>query len=123
MYSVEASNATRNSVAWLGSTPSLGSRCTKSLTRGAVFQMSSDKVELPVEAETGTASTRAAVSAAHPAEGARRAAIIKEARINGCLDERYGGAVGAFYAYRHGHACGPHRRSNLANYRLPVQAG
>src|SRR5215468_17769 len=108
MYSVEASNATRNSVAWLGSPPSLGSRCTKSLTSGAVFQMSSDKAEVPVAAETWTASTRAAVSAAHAADDARRAAIIKEARINGSLDGRYGGAVGVFYAYRHGDARGPH---------------
>src|SRR6185369_4134083 len=124
-YNVVASNATRNSVAWLGSAPSFGSRCTKSDTTGAVFQTSSESAGPPVGAVTCTASARAAAArtAAVQTATTKRATIAKAARITGDLDAQCGGEVGVFHAYRHDDVCRPPFGSRLENHRLPVQAG
>ena len=75
----DASNATRNSVDWLGSAPSRGSRWTKALTTGAFSHRSSFNVRAAVALLMWTASTRA--SAAVAGSGASPAAIITPAAV------------------------------------------
>src|SRR6185369_8684695 len=105
-YNVVASNATRNSVCWLGSAPSFGSRCTKSVTAGAVLLVYSESADPAPAAVTCTASARAAAAHAEAAQEktGRKRATIAEARITETLDAWHGGEVGVFYAYRHDHA-------------------